>query len=426
MSCDCVYKERCRSVFVSVTAFLHFKSKTKEHFVATTFQSSAKSSQQRSSHLSGKVIVQILPELDSGGVERGTIEMAAAITAAGGRAIVISNGGALVARLQRVGGEHYTLATHSKNPLKWGAIRRKVKKLLKQSGADLVHIRSRASAWIAMPAAKSLGIPVVTTIHGRFRKSNFFKNIYNAKMLKADRVIAISHHIYQQVLDVSPQTHDRMKIIHRGVDIDVFSPEKIAPQRVIRMSEQLNAPDDVPIIMLPARPTVWKGAHPLVEAAAHITDEKFMILLVGALDGSTEFQKKLIATIEKANMTSRVRLCHTVDDMAAVLMLADVVVMPSLTPEPFGRVAIEASAMGCPVVAFNHGGARESIIEGVTGWLAEPVDVMSLSECLRKALSLKTAERKKLSAEARKMVKDSFTTKRMCADTISIYVDLLQ
>ena len=108
----------------------------------------------------------------------------------------------------------------------------------------------------------------------------------------------------------------------------------------------------------------------LVEAAARITDEEFIVLLVGALDGNADFQKELIGVIEKLNMTSRVRLCSTVDDMAAALMLADVVAMPSLTPEPFGRVAIEASAMGCPVVAFNHGGARESIIDGVTGWLA--------------------------------------------------------
>ncbi|MGC6485314.1 MAG: glycosyltransferase family 4 protein [Candidatus Puniceispirillales bacterium] len=394
--------------------------------MATTFQSSISPPLERSSQLSGKVIVQILPELEKGGVERGTIEMAAAITAAGGRAIVISHGGALVARLQRVGGEHYNLPVHSKNPLKWPGIRRKVRQILKLTGADLVHIRSRAPAWIAMPAARSLGIPVVTTIHGRFRRENPLKNVYNGKLLKSDRVIAISNHIHQQVVDVFPQMREKMKIIHRGVDTDVFSPDKVTAQRVIRMAEKLAAPDDIPIIVLPARPTVWKGAHVLIEAAAHITDEHFMILLVGALDGSPEFQKGLISTIEKVNMTSRVRLCESVDDMAAMLMLADVVAMPSLTPEPFGRVAIEASAMGCPVVAFNHGGARESIIDGVTGWLAEPVEVLSLAACLRKALGLKTAARKKLSAEARKMVQSRFTTTRMCADTIAVYADLLK
>ena len=206
-----------------------------------------------------------------------------------------------------------------------------------------------------------LSLPVVTTIHGRFRREGLLKNIYNKIMLRGDRVIAISNHIYQQVVDVNPQAQDKMTIIHRGVDIDVFSPDKVTPQRVIRMSDQLAAPDDVPIIMLPARPSKWKGAHVLVEAAARITDEEFIVLLVGALDGNADFQKELIGVIEKLNMTSRVRLCSTVDDMAAALMLADVVAMPSLTPEPFGRVAIEASH-GMPVVAFNHGGARRALL----------------------------------------------------------------
>ena len=399
----------------------------KEHPVATTFQTTIQPRQRkRSNLLAGKVIVQILPELEKGGVERGTIEMAEAITSAGGRAVVISNGGALVARLQRVGGEHYVLPVHSKNPFKWFTVRRNVRHILNLTGADLVHIRSRAPAWISMPAARLLNLPVVTTIHGRFRREGLLKNIYNKIMLRGDRVIAISNHIYQQVVDIYPQACDKMTIIHRGVDIDVFSPERVTPQRVIRMSEQLATPDDVPIIMLPARPSKWKGAHVLVEAAARITDEDFIILLVGALDGNTDFQKELIGVIEKLNMTSRVRLCRTVDDMAAALMLADVVAMPSLTPEPFGRVAIEASAMGCPVVAFNHGGARESIIDGVTGWLASPVDVSDLATCLKKALQLKTAARKKLGHEARILVERKFTTRRMCDDTLAVYSDLLK
>ena len=397
----------------------------KERFVATTFQSSMKPrDRKRTNHLAGKVIVQILPELERGGVERGTIEIAEAIINAGGRAVVISNGGALVARLQRIGADHYTLPVHTKNPLKWPSVRRKVGQILKLTKADLVHIRSRAPAWIAMPAAKSLKLPVVTTIHGRFRRSNMIKNIYNRIMLRGDKVIAISNHIYHQVMEISPQTRDRMTIIHRGVDIDVFSPDRVTPQRVIRMSEQLGAPDDVPIVMLPARATKWKGASVLVEAAAHITDEPFTILLVGALDGSADFQKELITCIEKVNMSSRVRLTASADDMAAALMLADVVAMPSLTPEPFGRVAIEASAMGCPVVAFNHGGAKESIVNGVTGWLAEPLDVNDLATCLKKALQLKTADRKKISIEARKLVERKFTTTRMCDDTLAVYADL--
>lgn len=398
-----------------------------KRFVATTFEDVTRRDATKGSKLAGKTVVQILPALNKGGVERGTIEIANAIVQEGGRAIVISNGGQLEANIKRCGGEHYSLPVHSKNPFRWPFIRRRVKQVLALTGADLVHIRSRAPAWIAMPAARSLGLPVVTTIHGRFRRENIFKSVYNRIMMKSDRIIAISKYISRMVFEVHPQVASKIKVIHRGVDLTVFSPDRVPPQRIIRMSSMLDVPDDRPIIMLPSRPTGWKGADALIDAAGQIADEKdFFILLVGASDGSAEYQKGLIQCTERHGLSSRVRLCPSVDDMAAALMLADVVVMPSTTPEPFGRVAIEASAMGCPVVAFNHGGAVESIIHGETGWLAKPGDTTSLALCLSEALSLNQKERTQLAFKARDLVESKFSTTKMCTETISIYTALLK
>ena len=180
------------------------------------------------------VIVQILPELNLGGVERGTIEVARAIIAAGGKAVVISNGGQLVPQLQRLGAEHIKLPVHQKNPFTWGKTRRALRQILIQKGADIVHVRSRAPAWIALPVAKALNIKTVSTIHGRFGTKKIFKRLYNRKMLGSDHVIAISDYIKSQIdadfrkIDLS----DKLTVIHRGVDPNYFDAR--APKRVER------------------------------------------------------------------------------------------------------------------------------------------------------------------------------------------------
>ena len=394
-------------------------------FVQTPFNMAAKTKKNKSQKLSGKTIVQILPALNHGGVERGTVEMAEAIINAGGRAVVISTGGVLESKLARLGAEHIKLSVHSKNPFKILSNRRNLKTLLASIRPDIVHIRSRAPAWSGLSVAKKLGIPVVTTIHGRFKATSFFKRIYNSIMIKSDHIIAISHYVENLVRQQFPQAASRMSVIHRGVDIDLFNPQAVSPHRVINMSDKLVIPDDVSVVMLPARPTAWKGMSVLIDAMGYIKDENFILLLVGAGDGSQEFQNELIKKIKRAELMEKARLTPSISDMPAGLMLADVVVMPSTTPEPFGRVAVEASAMGCPVVAFNHGGAVESIVHGVTGWLAEPVDARSLSEAILIALNLKKRGRQKLALEARNYVEEKFTSDLMCQSTIDIYNKLI-
>lgn len=376
--------------------------------------------------LKGKVIVQILPALNRGGVERGTIEMARAIVEAGGRAVVISSGGLMVPSLQRVGGEHIEIGVDTKNPFKWAWRRRQVKETLREIGADLVHIRSRAPAWICSSAARSLGLPVVTTLHGRFATNSRIKLSYNSIMVKGDHVIAISEYIRELAISQFPFVEPRLSVIHRGVDLDMFSPSSVSSQRVVRIASMLNVPDGTPVIMLPARPTAWKGAEMLIDACSMMQDDRFLVLLVGAADGSPQFQSQLVKKIEEAGLREKVRLCPSQDDMPATLMLADVVAMPSITPEPFGRVAVEASAMGRPVVAFDHGGASETVHHGETGWLAQPGDAASLADCLKEALSLKVRERRALGKAARALVEEKFTTARMCKDTIEIYRKLLK
>tara|TARA_B110000977_G_C11043627_1_gene479718 strand:+ start:605 stop:1762 length:1158 start_codon:yes stop_codon:yes gene_type:complete len=374
------------------------------------------------------VIVQILPALNRGGVERGTIEVADAIVKNGWKSVVISNGGLLTSQLKRTGATVYEVPVHRKNPFLWGSARRQVKRILQQEGADIVHVRSRAPAWIALPAANSLGIATVSTVHSKFAPANIFKKIYNGKMLKTDRVIAISHFVENEIFTHYGKSGvaEKLSVIHRGVDLGMFDPKSVNQQRVIAEADRLGLPDDKSIIMLPARATSWKGHEILIQALAQLPDKDAILMLLGIEDGPPAYAEKLRTMAVRYGLGGRVRIGAGSRDMPAALMLADVVAMPSIKPEPFGRVAIEALAMGRPVVAFRHGGAVESIDEERTGWLADPFSVDSLAEALQTALSLTPRKRRALAKDARQQMTDQFSKDMMCERTLAVYKSLLK
>ena len=374
------------------------------------------------------VIVQILPALNRGGVERGTIEMAKAIIERGYKAVVISNGGLFESQLNRMGATVHRLPVHSKNPLKWPFIRAKLSRILRAEGADIVHVRSRAPAWIALPVAARLSLATVSTIHSKFLPKNALKHLYNRKMLKADAVIAISDFIKSIIVRHYAQHKpaEQVTVIHRGVDITVFDPASVTQRRIIREADRLSLPEEGRVVMLPARPTSWKGHEVLIRAVAALNLPDVTLLLLGAGDGSPRFVAGLEQLALKTGLNGRLRIATGSDDMPAALMLADVVAMPSIIPEPFGRVAVEAGAMGRPVVAFNHGGAVESVLEGKTGWLANPGDTDDLTRALAAALELSQTERARLAKRARTHITKFFSKEKMCQKTMEIYDKLLQ
>ena len=384
---------------------------------------------QLSKNGNGAVVVQIIPSLVCGGAERGTIEIAGAIVAAGGKAVVISNGGAMQHHLAKCGAIHYQLPVNVKNPFKWGALRRQIGTILEDENADIVHVRSRAPAWIALPVAQKMGLITVSTVHGRLHATSMLKRIYNAKMLKTDHVIAISHYSQSLITRGYAGVEAKMSVIHRGVDTEMFDATQVSPSRIKRFVDEMalpkNMPPNMPLVMLPARPTESKGHEMLLEALAKIKDLPFLGVFVGAADGRQSFIDRIMQKGTELGLEGRIRLVSAVEDMPAALMAADVVTMPYTVPEPFGRVALEAQAMGKPVIAFNHGGAVESIDHERTGWLAKPNDANDLSRCLKTALTLSATRRQALAREARSRIERSFSAAKMCRETINVYARLL-
>jgi len=367
-------------------------------------------------------IAQILPALNTGGVERGVIEISKSLNDNGFKSIVLSSGGHMVPQLRRTGTTHYELNVNTKNPFKWPKIRKQVKLILEKENVDLIHLCSRAPAWIVFPLGRMLDIPVITSVHMRFRKTNFLKKYYNSILTKGDSIIAISKHIQKTILESfpNPTIKNKITVVHRGVDLELFNANNIKPARVIAQSKNLNLKDNIPVIMMAARPAMWKGYLELIRALSLVNDT-FQCVLIGAENGSQNFQKTLIDKIIKLKLETKVKLSKSSNDIQAALMLSDIVVMPSVTPEPFGRIILEAQALGKIPIAFDHGGASETIIDGKNGFLADPVKVESLAEKISMALSLKLTSREKMSEFSKKAVSKNFSHDKMCKLTLSLY-----
>jgi glycosyltransferase involved in cell wall biosynthesis len=369
-------------------------------------------------------ILQVLPALRSGGVERGTLEIAEAQIAAGFRAIVASAGGEMVPALEALGAKHITLPLTAKSPWAMWRNAAALAALARAEGVALIHARSRAPAWSALIAARRLGLPFVTTYHGAYNEGFPGKRLYNSVMARGDRVIAISHFIADLIRARHGVDEARLRVIPRGVDPRRFDPALVSAERLAALRAAWGVAEGQPIIMLPARVTRWKGQMVLVEAMAQLPGDA-LALLVGDAAERPAFQAELQARIAGLGLQDRVRLVGHATDMPAALMLADVVVHASTDAEAFGRTVIEAQAMARPVIASDLGAPRETVAEGITGWRTPPGDAAALAAALSRALAMTDSERAALGARARAAVLSGYTTAAMQAATMATYRELL-
>jgi glycosyltransferase involved in cell wall biosynthesis len=369
-------------------------------------------------------VLQIVPSLVSGGAERGAIDLAAVLAAVGWASYVASSGGPLERDVLRAGASHLKLPLASKNPLVMRRNSAALARLIRQLGIDIVHARSRAPAWSAWLAARGTGRHFVTTFHNAYGARTALKRHYNSIMAWGERVIAISDFVADYAASVYGVGPDRLRTIPRGVDLDAFDPTRVGAQRIISLAREWRLHDGKPVVMLPGRLTRWKGGLEFIAAIAATGRRDICCLVVGS-EQRRGFRQELETAIRDRGLADLFRIVEECRDMPAAYMLADVVVSASRDPEGFGRVIVEAQAMGRPVVATNHGGARETIVPGATGWLVPPRDPAALAVAINDALSLKIDERKRLAQHAIAHVTSHFSREVMCARTIEVYEELL-
>ncbi len=389
--------------------------------------------------LTGKTILQIVPRLEAGGAERTTIDVARAITDAGGKAIVVAEQGGMVPELKAVGGHYIAMKAASKNPLQMLKTAIALTALVKKEGVDIIHARSRAPAWPALWAARFTGTPFVTTYHGIYSQTNALKAFYNSAMTRSDVIIANSAMTADLVAKRAPTARQRITTIYRGTDMTAFAPCAVSPQR--RDTLQTNwglQPEDAnrPLILNIARLTGWKGQEVLIEAMDQVlkadSQNQPLLILAGGSQDNTTYETRLRQIIETRGLNQHIRLVGHCDDVPAALSLATCLVVASTREEAFGRAAVEAGAASVPTIATDHGGARETIqappeVDDAnrTGWRVPPGDVAALAQALRTVLAMEPEMRTTIGARARRFVSEHFSLQSMCAQTLQVYGALL-
>ena len=369
-------------------------------------------------------VLQVLPHLNSGGLVSGAVEISEALQKTGMNSFVASAGGRREREITKAGGKVINFSLGSKNPIIMLLNVYKLSRIIKKYKINIIHARSRAPAWSAYFAAKKMGIPFVTTFHGTYSIQNKLKKKYNSIMVKSDRVIAISRFINNHILSNYNIDKDKIVTIHRGINIERFNYLKVADERLISLLNIFNIPEDSFVVLLPGRITRWKGHILLIEAIFKLQRSDIICLFVGDSQGRNKYYAELEKTLDKFKLKNNFRIIPNQSDMATIYKLADVVVSSSLDPEAFGRVIVEAQAMGRPTISANHGGGSEIIIDGLTGWLFKPGDADDLSDKINKALSLNKDNRDKLAINAIKRAKLNFNNEMMCVKTLQVYAEL--
>lgn len=370
--------------------------------------------------------MQIIPELGAGGAEQGCIDMAGEIVKAGAKAIIVSHGGYRVPELARNGVTHINLPVHSKNPITIWRNTSKLKKIIKSHNVNIVHARSRAPAWSAWQACKNTKAHFMTTCHAPYNINSEAKRRYNSSMAKGEIIIAISQYVADYLVENYDVEPERIRLIHRGIPMERFHPTAVNAERMINLEKQWRIPDGATIIMLPGRITRWKGHHILIEAMAKLARKDIFCVMIGSDQGRSEYRSELEKSIEEYGLGEQIRIIDQCHDMPAAYMLAAAVISASTDPEGFGRIPVEAQAMGRPIIASDHGGARETILRGETGWHVPPSDPDALAHAIDEALSLTPEQRSILATKSMAHIAANFTKDIMAEKTLAVYSELLQ
>ena len=344
-------------------------------------------------------------------------------------AYVATHEGRMMDELVDVGGRWIRFPAHSKAPHTLIANAFRLRDIIRERKIALIHARSRAPAWSAFFAARMAKVPFVTTYHGIYNAKSATKRFYNSVMARGDAVIANSEWTAAHIAAEYRFKPKHLAVIPRGVDFARFDPAGIPAERVENLRRQWQAKPGETIVLLPGRLTRWKGQAILIDALARLKRRNALgavrTVFAGDAQGRNNYETELRLMAASNGLGDSVVVAGHVSDMPAAYLAADIVISASTDPEAFGRVAAEAGAMERPVIATNHGGAREVIVAGTSGLLTPPGDSAALADALSTMFAAGAERREAMGKAARAHIADRYTVERMCADTLALYRTLL-
>ncbi|MDE2027363.1 MAG: GT4 family glycosyltransferase PelF, partial [Candidatus Omnitrophica bacterium] len=356
-------------------------------------------------------ILQILPELNVGGVETGTVDLSRCLVAQGHKSVVVSNGGALVAQLQSEGTKHYTLPVHAKNPIIAWRCMSKLVAIIKKEKIDIVHARSRVPAWIAFFACRRTEAHFITTCHGYY-SSHFFSRVMGWGKL----VIAISEVVGRHMVQDFKTPAENIRVIPRSVDLEKFNAARPLPSH----KKTYN------VVMI-GRITPLKGHPYFLKAMSRVIRRmpSVKVQIIGDAPAKKQaYKDELLLLTKRLGISAQVEFMGNRRDIPQLLSKADCLVLSTVTQEAFGRVVIEAQAAGVPVVATRVGGVTEIIDHEKTGLLVLPKDDEAMANAVVRILSNPDFAAA-LVLEAKKKIESRYTLSRMARSTIAVYEELM-
>ncbi|WP_429884937.1 glycosyltransferase family 4 protein [Geoalkalibacter halelectricus] len=325
-------------------------------------------------------VVQLLPELNEGGVERGTVELNREFVNRGLESVVISRGGKLVAQIERDGGTHIAFDVCSKNPLTVPGRVMRLRALLRQLEPDILHARSRVPAWLTWLANRSLKYPFVTTVHGLNRP-----NKYSEIMTKGDRVITVGEPVRDHILKHYRVDPEKVRVIQRGVDLDQFDPTKVDCAFIDEFRQKHHLENKF-VVTSVGRITWLKDYETFIEAISLAQGEIpgiVGLIVGGAREDKQDYLGELQNLAGKLGVSDRIVFAGSQSKIAEIYALGDVLVNASLKMGNIGRTIVEAFALDTPVIATTYEGLDNLVEDGVNGYLIKTRDPQDLAEKIR-------------------------------------------
>ena len=378
-------------------------------------------------------VLQVIPKLGYGGAETGCYDIAHFLTENDCGSHIVTSGGELLKFVKRNKVRVTRLPVHSKNPLLiiFNALALVVYIILFK--INIVHARSRAPAWSCYLACLLTNRVFVTTFHGTYNFQNKFKKFYNSIMLRSKLTIAGSNFIFGHINEYYNEylnKKKKLRVIFRGINIDYFNQKNISILKQEKLKKEWDIDSNKFTILMPGRLTTWKGQGKFIEALNILSEDynltNFQAILLGSDQGRKVYSKKLFSLVERYSLTKKVKFINHCKEMPLAYSLADVVVSASIEPEAFGRVAVEAQAMGKPIIASNIGGSKETVLNRKSGYLYKHDDPRELAKNLNTVIQLSQEELKLMGNEGRKNVTKKFDVEIMCDSNLKEYKKLLK
>ena len=377
-------------------------------------------------------VLQVIPKLGYGGAETGCYDIAHYLPENNCKSFIVTSGGELTKFINKDKVKLIRLPVHSKNPMLILLNTIFLIAIILIFNITIVHARSRAPAWSCLFATKLTRRKFVTTFHGTYNFSSKIKKFYNSVMVRSDLIIAGSNFIFSHIKENYSEflrPKKKFLVIFRGINVDYFDPSTKLEIEEKKLLQKWDINKEKKIILVPARLTAWKGHEMLIEAInlvkIELGYEAFHVVILGSDQGRDLYKKKLIRLTEQYRLINQIKFIDHCKDMALAYKISDIVISPSIEPEAFGRVAVEAQSMEKLIIASNIGGSNETIINEKTGFLFKSGDADSLSKKIIRGLTMDETTLNIMGKEGRSNIIKKFNVEKMCFSTYSEYKRLL-